>query len=121
MIGVGREEGVLIKRKLIKTIKSSTMRGLNLLDIKMWLILAFLLFNFVTTEIFLRFGESNMLSQNWIVLTKGQLIWSVHRIFLCVILTNPRLLRDQTNEFALSIILLCHNTLYFITLSLESK
>ena len=62
-----------------------------------------------------------MFAQDGVVFFKAELVWGVHRVFLGVILTNARFLRDQTNEFALSIILLCHNILYFITTSQRCK
>ena len=83
--------------------------------------LAFLFFDFVTSKIFLGFSESDVLSENWIVFLKRKLVRGVHSIFLGIILTNPRLFRDEANEFALSIILLCHIAKYFITYSLKSK
>ncbi len=83
--------------------------------------LAFLFLDFVAAEVFLGLSENNMLSQDWVIFAEAQLVWSIHRVFLGVILTNARFLRNQTDEFALSIILLCHNTLYFITTFLKSK
>ena len=71
--------------------------------------LAFLLFDFVASEILLGFGKDNVLFENWIVFAKAEFIWGVHRILLGVVLTNVRLFRDEANKFALSIILFCHN------------
>ncbi len=83
--------------------------------------LAFLLFDFVAAEVFLSLGEDNVLAQNRIVFAEAKLVWSVHSILLCVILTNTRFFRNQANELAFSIILLCHNILYFITTSQRCK
>lgn len=83
--------------------------------------LALLFLDFVAAEIFLGLGEDNMLSEDWIILSQAELIWSIHRILLGVILTNTGFLGNQTNEFALSIILLCHNILYFITTVYDCK
>ncbi len=83
--------------------------------------LALFLLDFIATEVLFCLGEDDVLSQDWIVFSKAQLVWSVHRILLGVILTNARFLRNQTNEFALSVILLCHNILYFITTDNDCK
>lgn len=77
--------------------------------------LAFFLFDFVATEVFLGFGEDNVLAKNRIVFPEAELVRGIHRIFLGIILTNPGFLRDQTDELAFSIIFLCHNILYFST------
>lgn len=83
--------------------------------------LTLFLFDFIAAEVLFRLGEDDVLSQNWVVLSEAQFVWGVHRIFLGVILTNARFLRNQTNEFALSVILLCHNILYFITTDSDCK
>ena len=83
--------------------------------------LTLLFFDFVAAEVFLGLGENDVLAQDGVVFFKTELVWGVHRVFLGVILTNARFLRDQTNEFALSIILLCHNILYFITTVYDCK
>ncbi len=65
-----------------------------------------------------------MLAQNWIVFLERKLIWGVHGILLGVILANTGFLRNQTDEFALSIIFLCHNVFIvaqkFFSVNLES-
>lgn len=43
---------------------------------------------------------------------------SIHRVFLGVVCTNTRFLRNEANEFAFSIILLCHNSYNF---TIETK
>ncbi len=83
--------------------------------------LAFLLFDFVAAEVFLSLGENDVLAKNRIVFPEAELVWGVHRIFLGVILTNTGLLRNQTDELALSIIFLCHNILYFSTRCRDCK
>lgn len=83
--------------------------------------LAFLLFDFVAAEVFLGLGENDVLAKNRIVFPEAELVWGVHRIFLGVILTNTGLLRNQTDELALSIIFLCHNILYFSTRCWDCK
>ena len=83
--------------------------------------LAFLFFNFVTSEIFLRFGENDMFSQHRIVFLERQLIRRVHGIFLRIVSPNPRLFRDETDQFSLSIILLCHNSFNYITHFLKNQ
>lgn len=62
-----------------------------------------------------------MLAKNRIVFPEAELVWGVHRIFLGVILTNTGLLRNQTDELALSVIFLCHNILYFSTRCRDCK
>lgn len=49
-----------------------------------------------------------MLPQARIVFPKRQLIRGVHGILLRIISTNPRFLRNETNELALCIAFLCH-------------
>ena len=72
------------------------------------ILLALLFFNFVATKILLRFGKDHMFAQNWIILAKAELVWSIHRILLRVIKANTGFLGNQTNKLALGIIFLCH-------------
>lgn len=73
-------------------------------------ILALLLFDFVATEILFGLGEDDVLPKNWIILPKAQLIGSIHGVLLGVVSTNAGLLRNQADELAFSVILLCHNS-----------
>ena len=83
--------------------------------------LALLFLNFVTAKVLLSLGKDNMLAKNWIVLAKGKLVWSIHRILLGVILTDTRFLRNETNKLALSIIFLCHIKLILAYLAILRK
>ena len=59
--------------------------------------LTFLLFDFVTTEVFLSLYEQNVLAQNWVVFFEAEFVWGVHSIFLGIICTHARFLRDETD------------------------
>ena len=56
-----------------------------------------------------------MFLENWVVLAKRKLVGAVHRILFGVILTNAGFLRNEADEFALSIALFCHIGKYTIT------
>ena len=71
--------------------------------------LALFLLDFVSAEVFLRLGKDDMFSENRVIFTERELVRSVHRIFLRVILTKPRFFRDETDEFALCITLFTHD------------
>ena len=66
------------------------------------------LFHFVAAEIFLGFGEDNVFAENGVVFLEAEFVRSVHGVFLRVICTNARFLGNETNEFALGVILFCH-------------
>ena len=83
--------------------------------------LALLFLDFVTTKILLSLGKDDVLTKDWIVLAKGKLVWSIHRILLGVILTDTRFLRNETNKLALSIIFLCDIKLILAYLAILRK
>lgn len=70
--------------------------------------LALLFLYFVAAKVLLRFGKDHMLAQNWVVLTKAELVWRIHGVFLGIVKADTRFFRHQTNKLALGIIFLCH-------------
>ena len=54
-----------------------------------------------------------MFAKNWVVFSQAEFIRGVHGVFLGVVSTNARFLRDEANEFAFGIILFCHNCSLF--------
>ena len=67
----------------------------------------FLWFDFVAAEVFLCFGENNVLAQFFAVFAEAQLFRSVHGVLAGVIYALAGLFTHETNQFAL-FVLLCH-------------
>ncbi len=86
---------------------SSVFPGLNSL--------ALLFFDFVAAEIFLGFRKHHVFPKHRVVFFERQFVRSVHGVFLGIISSHARFFRDETNQFSLSVILLCHNSLNYIT------
>ena len=74
-----------------------------------WAYLAFLFLDFVAAEVLFGLGEDNVFAEDRVVFLERKFIRGVHRVFLGIILTNAGFFGDEADEFALGVILLCHD------------